>query len=349
MKSTHTKSYLRASALCALLLPAVNSFALTAAGADEKGSGEIPAFIGKDSPVGGWEYGKERGDYWKYKNEKPVATIDAASAQNYADKLTPGQLALFKVKPGYRMDIYPSHRVCGVPDFVAANSEKNKTLAKLDSSGEHVIDGITPGFMFPQAKNGSEAIYNYLMGYRGAGTFLPRQVTAVSPRPGSDEWITAIGPSVNYFPWAVEGMNKVTGGDQLMTGISFTYVSPAALSGQGLVARAYFNQDQEVYYYFTGQRRVRRLPSYQYDAPQLGYENEYTVDETGMFLGPPIDRFNWKLAGKKDLYVPYNDFGMYRFNTKFNSMLGNSFVNPEFRRYELHRVYVVEATGLAPA
>ncbi|WP_230954491.1 DUF1329 domain-containing protein [Burkholderia cepacia] len=344
MESNRLPIRCRAWELCALMLAVGSVFTSNFAGADEKAEGDIPAYVGKDSPVGAWEYGKERGEFWKYRNEKATATIDGSSVGKYADKLTPGQIALFKAKPGYRMEIYPAHRVCGVPDFVAANSEQNRTLAKLDASEEHVVDGVTPGVMFPQPKTGAQAIYNFLLRYRGVGTSVPAQVTAVSPRPGSDEWIMAVGPSLNYYPWAVEGHNKVVGGGAILNGISFTYVSPAALAGQGGAGKIYFNQVAEAYYYFTGQRRVRRMPSYQYDAPQLGYENEYLVDETGVFLGPPIDRFNWKLVGKKELYVPYNSFGMYRFNAKFDSVFSKSFVNPEFRRYEPHRVYVVEAT-----
>jgi len=345
----NAKSALRTTALCAAICMALPALAVTVAGADENASGDIPAFVGKDAPVGAWQYGKERGDFWKYKSEKPLLSIDAASAQAHAKYLTPGQLALFKAKPGYRMDVYPSHRVCGVPDFVAANTEKNKTLAKLDEKGENVVAGVTPGFMFPKPKNGAEAMYNFILHYAGVGSSLPTDITTVSPRPGSDEWINGAGPLVNYRPWGVEGSHPVASGAQLLGATSFVYTGPAALAGQGLVGRTYFKQEPETYYYFTGQRRVRRMPAYLYDAPQIGYENEYLVDESGMLQAPPMDRFDWKLVGKKEVYVPYNDFGMYRFQSKQDTVLGKSFINPDYRRYELHRVYVVEATVKASA
>ncbi|MFX4366072.1 DUF1329 domain-containing protein, partial [Acinetobacter baumannii] len=66
----------------------------------------------------------------------------------------------------------------------------------------------------------------------------------------------------------------------------------------------------EVFYYFPGQRRVRRMPSYSYDSPQIGFENQYTMDEPTMFWGA-MDRFEWKLVGKKELFIPYNSFGAY--------------------------------------
>jgi hypothetical protein len=98
----------------------------------------------------------------------------------------------------------------------------------------------------------------------------------------------------------------------------------------------------EAYYYFPGQRRVRRMPTYNYDAPQIGFENQYTVDEPWLFNGD-IDRFEWKLVGKKEMYVPYNNFAMYDFRKSVGDVFKNDMVDAAARRYELHRVYVVEA------
>lgn len=85
------------------------------------------------------------------------------------------------------------------------------------------------------------------------------------------------------------------------------------------------------------------MPSYGYDAPQIGFENQYAIDEARMFIGT-LDRFDWKLIGKKEIYVPYNDFGAYNFSGKFEEWAGDNSVNPATRRYELHRVWVVEGT-----
>src|SRR5439155_15917400 len=41
---------------------------------------------------------------------------------------------------------------------------------------------------------------------------------------------------------------------------------------------------------------------------------------------------------------PYNNFAMQRFNTKLDDALGESFVKPALRRYELHRVWQIEGT-----
>ena len=62
------------------------------------------------------------------------------------------------------------------------------------------------------------------------------------------------------------------------------------------------------------------------------------------FVAGTIDRFDWKLVGKKEMLVPYNAFGAYDFRAKFDDIAGPDFVAPSHRRYELHRVWVVEAT-----
>lgn len=131
--------------------------------------------------------------------------------------------------------------------------------------------------------------------------------------------------------------------DQLSLAAYFTANSPAALAGQAFVQRQYFDKVSETYYYFPGQRRVRRMPAYTHDAPLIGFENQYLIDEANMFNGP-IDRFNWKLVGKKDMIVPYNAFGMYTFNAKLRDVATPNGIAAGHRRYEVHRVWVVEAT-----
>ncbi len=54
--------------------------------------GTVPAYAGKQSPDSGWEYGKDRGDFWKHRNEKPLYSIDASNVDKYAEHLTPGQI-----------------------------------------------------------------------------------------------------------------------------------------------------------------------------------------------------------------------------------------------------------------
>jgi len=314
-----------AAAVCCVIGTAAMAEDLTPEGGDRAASkdGAVPAYAGKQSPEAGWEWGKVRGDFWKHKSEKPLYSIDASNIDKYADKLTPGQIQLIKQKKGYRMDVYPSHRECQVPDFVAQNSKANLTGAKLDSTGEQLQTATLPGVAFPQPKNGAEAILNYIYRYHGEGLEWPKMVTSISPRPGGNEWIDVISPQHALLPWGKPGKTTPQDVDQLSSAAFFKMESPPALAGQAFVQRQFFNKSSETFYYFPGQRRVRRMPAYTHDAPVIGMENQYLIDEANMFYGT-IDRFNWKLVGKKELLVPYNAFGMYKFKT--NLQIGRAHV-----------------------
>ncbi len=343
----HTLGAVTAIAATLLLVAgeAAGAEDLTPVGAERGASkdGGVPAFAGKQSPEAGWEWGKVRADYWKHKNEKPLYSIDAANVDKYADKLSPGQVALIKQKKGYRMDVYPSHRECQLPDVAEQNSKANLAAAKLNSTGEALASAVLPGVAFPQPKSGVEAILNYEMRYRGEGIEWAQTVTSVSPRPGGSEWIDATGPQTYFFPSAKLGKSSPQDVNQLSAAVYFQMNSPAALAGQAFVQRQYYDKDSETYYYFPGQRRVRRMPAYTHDAPLIGFENQYLIDEANMINGS-LDRFNWKLVGKKDMIVPYNAFGMYKYKSNLHDVATPDGINAANRRYETHRVWVVEAT-----
>jgi hypothetical protein len=321
---------------------------LTPVGAERAGNkdGSIPAYVGSEKPTSGWAFGKNRAAYWAHKSEKPLYSIDATNVDKFADKLTPGQLALIKQSKGYRMDVYPTHRTCGNPDFVETNTKKNAGLAKLGSDGWSLKEAMMPGIPFPLPKSGIEVLWNYKMKYAGIGFEWPTNFITLSPRKGASEWIQAGATQTYYFPWGKKGSTPLSQLPPVEYYTYFAYQSPVALAGQALAIVFYTDKPGDTFYYFPGQRRVRRMPTYAYDAPQIGFENQYTMDEPRMFNGTP-DRFDWKLVGKKEIFVPYNAFGMYDPAAKLSDVLKDDGVAPASRRYELHRVWVVEATAKA--
>jgi hypothetical protein len=321
---------------------------LTPVGAERGGSkdGQIPAWEGKlDTPLSGWSYGKYRGDYWRHKDEKPLFSIDASNVDKYKDKLSPGQVQLIKQTKGYRMNVYPPHRNADFPEFILANTKKNASSAKLDATGNFLANADLPGIPFPAPKNGAEAMLNFLFRYEGVGVDYPGGTyTILSPRPGSSEWVDVLGPQHIYFPWGKKGTTTPAQVGDVYYDIYFQYQSPPALAGQGVVSTFWFSKGgNETYYYFPGQRRVRRLPTAAYDSPQIGFENQYTYDQPWLFNGS-LDRFDWKIVGKKEMYIPYNSFGMFNFKQKLHDVALPKYLNNENRRYELHRVWVVEGT-----
>lgn len=318
---------------------------LTSVGAESSANrdGSIPAFGGADKPNAGWAYGKLREDFWSHKNEKQSFAIDASNVDKYADKLTPGQIQSLKQIKGYTMPVYPTHRNCAFPDFVEKNTKDTALKSAIGKDGWSLETAVLPSVPFPIPKDGIQVMWNWLVHYMGSGIEWPGATTYVSPRPGSTTPIVAEWRQVQYYPWAKPGTHSPQDDQGLVTAFYYGYLTPASLAGQALIQRFYYAKNTDSFYYFTGQRRVRRLPSYAYDSPLIGFENQYPADATWVFTGSP-DRFNWKLIGKKEVFVPYNAFAMQRFDTKVAAVAGPNFVDPKMRRYELHRVWEIEGT-----
>ena len=122
--------------------------------------------------------------------------------------------------------------------------------------------------------------------------------------------------------------------------------SPARLAGTILMVHETLNQvadPRRAWVYNTGQRRVRRAPNVAYDNPGTASDGMRTSDQLDMFNGA-IDRYDWKLVGKKELYVPYNSYKLHSDGLKVKDIVTPLHINQEHSRYELHRVWVVEAT-----
>src|SRR5215207_950530 len=106
---------------------------LTPLGAEKAGNkdGSIPAWTGgHTTPIPGDKPGGRRGN--PFKDEKPLFSITAKNAQQYADKLADGTKALLAKYPdSYRVDVYKTHRTAAAPAWVYENTFKNATRAKL--------------------------------------------------------------------------------------------------------------------------------------------------------------------------------------------------------------------------
>jgi hypothetical protein len=317
---------------------------LTPIGADKAGNadGTIPAYEGGEAPLPGWSWGKERSHYSKFKDERALFSIDASNVDRYAGHLTDAQITALKTVPGYRMDAYPSHRTCNIDTTYAERTRQNATEARIAADGWSLEHAKTAGLPFPIPQSGVEAMYNARARPQGIGYAVANGTTTISPRPGSTEF-TLIQWSYKTF---VASQNPAKASVESEGGVDFylvyAYLNPAAMRGQAFIGISFENKEPEQYFYFPGQRRVRRLPNYVFDAPVVGYENQYLNDEQ-LMQWSTLDRFEYRLEGKKEIYVQNNSLRMHDFEAKRDEVFGKSFVNPAYRRFELHRVWVVDA------
>jgi hypothetical protein len=314
---------------------------LTPVGAIKAGNadGSIPEWTGGITTApAGWKVGQKRID--PFADDKPLYSIDASNVDKYKDKLSEGQVALVKTLKDYRMDVYPTRRSCGFPDFVYERTKTNAREAKLAANGWGLEKARGAAVLFPIPQNGAEAVWNHKLRYMGEGRaeYYSTLFSNKSGEPSAlvqDQWTTiAFHNPKNNSVEDVDGVEI-----KLLNAV----VSPAARSGELILAHWFFNKPSDAWLYFPGQRRVRRAPTFAYDNPVPGYENLETVDQYPMFAGA-MDRYNWKLVGKQEMFIPYNSWKLIDKSRKYKDVYGPDHVNRDLMRYELHRVWKVEAT-----
>lgn len=94
--------------------------------------------------------------------------------------------------------------------------------------------------------------------------------------------------------------------------------------------------------YVAGQRRMLRSPVMGYDAPTFTSDGLRMMDEIDVFNGA-MDRYDWTLVGKQLKIIPYNNSKLQLELQSEEGVFDPHHINPDVTRYELHRVWVVDA------
>ena len=318
---------------------------LTAVGAEKAGNkdGTIPEYTGglKEVPASFKKGTGIRPD--PFAGEKPRLVIDSKNVAQHADKLTEGTKELLKRYPTMRLDVYPTQRVVAFPAKVLANTARNAANAKSVNGGLGV-EGALPGYPFPIPKSGNEAVWNHLMRYPGNAYVVKYENWNVDAA-GVPTLATA-GTLTNEFPlYDAKRPDAAAKENDAFWKIKVHYTGPARRAGEALMVIDSVNpiaQPRRAWQYLPGQRRVKLAPDLSYDTPNAGTAGTSTYSDAFVFNGA-MDRFDWKLVGKKEMYVPYNGYKlMYAKDLK--PALSPNHINPDFMRWELHRVWVVEGT-----
>jgi hypothetical protein len=120
-------------------------------------------------------------------------------------------------------------------------------------------------------------------------------------------------------------------------------VSPPKQAGEITLVYSLNDGHLKAWTYNPGQRRVRRNPNFEYDNPIPGFQGLMTIDQTNGFIGA-ADRYDWKLLGKKEIYIPYNIAKFFDSDLEYKDLIQPRYPRRDLIRYELHRVWVVEGT-----
>lgn len=320
---------------------------LTPWGAEKAGSadGSYPPYAGDAKPPAGFD--KSSG-IWPdlYPDEKPLFSIDANNMAQYEDKLMEGLMELMRRYPTFRIDIYPTHRDVWMPEVFIQGTMANARNPECKTSADGVgLYGCWAGTPFPIPKNGYEAMWNHALRYSTTSEYISTGYLV-----NANGAITLLVQTLTYneFPYFNPDVTPYEGTGQYYQRVHNLNRLPARdVGGQTMLwwPLEFDKYDQRAWSYTPGQRRVRLAPEFAYDtpAPQMG--GTMFFDEISLFQGR-MDRFKFELKGRKLMYLPYHNWRMHLLRGDPEQLLGPHHFNPDMVRYELRRVWVVEATPL---
>ncbi len=315
---------------------------LTPMGSPRAGTedGRIPEWTGGiTEPPAGYQAGKHLVD--PFPDDEVQLTITAANVDEHREHLSAGQLAMFEKYPDtYKLPVYQTRRTAAYPQRVYDAFAANAAATKLTHEGNGVSGAIvTSPFPFPT--EGLHAIWNHKLRYQGDN--FTREYLQITPQRGGSYTPVKLKEEVDV-KYAAPGATPESVGNLNLTFLQ-QVTAPARLAGFILLVHETLNQvtePRQAWTYNPGQRRVRRAPNVAYDNPGTAADGLRTNDNLDLFNGAP-DRYDWELVGQKEIYVPYNAYRVSSGDVKVKNIIQAGHINQDLARYELHRVWVVEA------
>jgi hypothetical protein len=317
---------------------------LTPLGAEKAGNkdGSIPAWTGgiTQAPAG-FKPGDHHLD--PFAADKVIYTVTKANMEQYKSLLSPGQIALFNLYPdSYKLNVYPTQRSASYPQYVYDATKQIAGKAELVQGGNGIINAAI-GIPFPIPANGLEAIWNHIVRFRGVAA--TRNGGQAAPTAAGDYTLIGFDEQIMFKYADAAATPQALQAENILFRFKQSVTTPARLAGTALLVHETMDQvatPRQAWTYNTGQRRVRRAPNVAYDAPGTASDGLRTTDDFDMFNGSP-DRYTWELKGKQELLIPYNSYKLHSKETKYANLLTAGHINPDYVRWEKHRVWVVEA------
>jgi hypothetical protein len=318
---------------------------LTEVGAERDGNadGTIPPWTGGlTQPPPAFKKGSRLVD--PYAEDKPKFVITTANAAQYAAKLSPGHRALLAKYPkDFRMPVYETRRSAAFPAAIYEATAANRGKARL--LGSDALSDARLGFPFPEPQNGVEVMWNHRTRYRG-DSFVGVTSQAVVSRAGVANRNKGVFRVLFRYgnaakPADIEDENIIAYGvtfvGERVTDTMADFVVLFHESANSI------KKARAIWVLLGKVGRMLRLPPLGYDQPMFGTEGIYYIDMIDMYNGA-FDRYVWKLVGKRELYIPYNAYRLVDGSQKYAQQLTWPTFNAQNARYELHRVWVIEAT-----
>ena len=306
--------------------------------------GSIPAWTGGLTALpAGWNPTAPMPD--PFPEDQPQFTIDSSNFAQYQAKLAPGVISMIQ-KRGLKLEVYKTRRTAALPQWVYDNIAQNVSRAQPVSGGARLgFTGAIDGYPFPLPdmsdpyEAGAQMVWNHQCKWQGQYETLENSTWSMA---GGQLTLLAASHNQYRYPFYKQGGDPATDGRYLFKLIGLG-TAPANNVGSQLLVWSSTNPLQWPtvgWEYLNGQGRVRELPQVQYDIPEAQTNGLTNYDENWLF-GGAMDRYDWKFLGKQEMYIPYNNDKIVQM-TKAGFL--PDFIDPALVRWELHRVWVVDAT-----
>ena len=275
-----------------------------------------------------------------FASERPLFSITAANVRRYAASLPDGAVALFAHDRDYRMDIYPTHRTAALPQPVYDAIGRNAVSAHPVAQGcRFGLADASGGIPYPIPADGCQVVWNHLLAYWGPARDARLQTFVVFG--AGDVEKTSDRLEIADFPYYEAGSDPAAVGPYFFERREML-TFPADRAGGGYITRQPLDSGTtrfESWEYVPGARRVRQSPSLSYDTPDPDASGLESFDDYYIFSGG-LEHYDFTLLGKRAMFIPYNN---HAFDRATSALLGPRHADPSAIRYELHRVWVVDA------
>ena len=319
---------------------------LTPMGAERAGNpaGTIPAWTGGiTAPPPEYEPGKHHPD--PYASDPVLFTITAADLDARGALLCDGQKALLRAHPeSWRINVYPTRRSASYPAWVYEAVRANATRARVVLEGKGGVADARVGPPFPIPQSGVEVIWNHNLRWRGERVRRSDGIAAITRRGNYRVVLLDQLLGLPYGAQRPDAFGKEF--PNVLLALKARVIAPSRIAGDASLVIEPIDQTNDPrksWLYSRDLKRVFRAPWVGYDFPAPYSDSLRTVDDAWLFNGPP-DRFDWELIGKREMLIPYNAYRLHGDGVSASDILGQHHIAPELARYELHRVWVVQAT-----
>lgn len=318
------------------------SAGFTPVGAQREGSsdGRIPAWTGGLKKAD-WPAGFSKGDRIQdpYPNEQALYVIDSNNWKQHQSDLSLGHRALLSQQADYRMPVFKSHRSVAYPQAIYDATQANRGRAEL--LGSDALSGAKLGFPFPSPRNGVQVMWNHRVRFRGnAMVSKTRQALVLASGTRSEEFLQTERVLYRYA-------NLDDPADLSRENTLLYYLTHFSAGSSGFTALVHesanaLERDRAIWVIPKGLSKMFRIPPVGYDNPFPGSGGLAFVDMVDMYNGA-FDRYDWKILGKKEILLPYNAYRLNDASQRNADLLTKGHMNQAQARYEMHRVWLIEA------